>query len=305
MCLSCIAPAAMVAGGVEPEVFTSRPPEPGWLGGEPVGGLITWTGCAGFVLEVDGTRICFDPYASNPGLVDLLLRPARPNTELLERTFGAVSAIFVGHTHFDHALDVAPLAKANPGSVVHGSATTVEICRRQGLGEGQLCEVADGFRVTIGPFSVEAIGSQHGIVPIAGRVDVIELSGTGLPRTPFRWPRGDVFAYRVEVAGRAMHIQTSAGIVDGPLSRQRPVDLLIACLAARQGTPRYFERLGERLRPKVLVPCHHDNFLRPLDAPPRPLPRLDWPDFLDDAERLEGAYGTRLVRLPRGVPVAF
>jgi hypothetical protein len=50
---------------------------------------------------------------------------------------------------------------------------------------------------------------------------------------------------------------------------------------------------------------HHDNFLRPLAAPPRPVARLDWPDFLADAARLHQQYGTRLVRLPRGVPVPF
>ena len=52
-----------------------------------------------------------------------MLRPARSDTDLVRRTFGTVSAAFVGHTHFDHAMDVAALARANPGAVVHGSAT--------------------------------------------------------------------------------------------------------------------------------------------------------------------------------------
>lgn len=305
MCLTCLTPAMMTSAVAEPDVFTTNAPAPGWAGGETLGGRITWTGCAGFVFEFEGTRICFDPYASNPGLLELLLRPARPDTELVERTFDAVSAVFVGHSHFDHAMDVAPLAKANSGCVVHGSDTTVELCRRQGVAEEQLQEVGDGSRVTIGPFTVEAIASAHGVVPIASRIDVIELHGDGLPRTAFRWPRGAVFAYRVEVAGRSFHLQTSAGIVDEPLERQAPADALIACLAARQGTPRYFERLGATLRPKVLVPCHHDNFTRPLSAAPRPVPQLDWPGFLGDVDSLREKYGTELVRLPRGVAATF
>lgn len=287
-----------------PEVFPASAPDPGWLDAG-LGGSITWTGCAGFVLEHDGTRLCFDPYASNPGPLHLLLQPARPDVDLVNDTFGAVDGIFVGHTHFDHAMDVAPLARANPGAVVHGSRTTVEICRRQGLADDQLQVVEDGFSTTIGPFTVTAVASRHGIVPVASRIDVIELQGSGLPRTTFRWPRGDVFAYRVEFAGHSIHVQTSAGIEDAALQRQQPADVLIACLAARHGTPRYFERLGEQLRPKVLIPCHHDNFTKPLSAPPRPVPQLDWPGFLSDLDRLHTEHATRLVQLPRGVPVPF
>ncbi|MBC6448095.1 MBL fold metallo-hydrolase [Actinokineospora xionganensis] len=301
MCLTCVLP--LMVSGPAP-VFPTSAPEPGWLK-DKLGGSITWTGCAGFVLEVGGERICFDPYASNPGLRDTLFRPARPDHALVERTFGKVSGIFVGHTHFDHAMDVAPLAKANPGCVVHASPTTTEICRRQGVPDDQLHPVEDGERVTIGPFTVEAIASRHGTVPIASRIDVIELRGEGMPKTVFRWPRGQVFAYRVEVGGLSLHLQTSAGIEDSPLARQAPVDVLIACLAARQGTEGYFRRLGERLCPKVIIPCHHDNFFRPLSEPPRPVARLDWPGFLDDVARLADAYGTRLVQLPRGAAVAI
>ena len=51
---------------------------------------------------------------------------------------------------------------------------------------------------------------------------------------------------------------------DIPFARQEPVDVVIACLAARQGTPDYLARLGRQLRPKVFIPCHHDNFLKPV-----------------------------------------
>lgn len=305
MCLTCVTPALTLHEGAQPEIFPEEAPAGGLFDDHRVGGRLTWTGCAGFLLEFEGCRIAFDPFVSNPRPLELLTRPAKPKVSLVRRTFGAVSAVFVGHTHFDHAMDVPVLAKDNPHTVVHGSATTAELCRRLGVPAHQVRPVADGERVTTGPFTVEAIGSRHGIVPIAGRVDVVDLKPDGVPRTAFRWPRGDVFAYRVEVAGRSFHLQTSAGIEDEPLRRQPPADVLVACLAARQGTPRYLERLGAQLRPKVLVPCHHDNFLRPISEPVRPVPRLDWPEFLGDVATLNSAYGTRLVRLPRGVPVEW
>lgn len=304
MCLACLTPM-LAAPAAAPEVFPTTAPEPGWLADEPLGGSITWTGCAGIILEFAGTRICFDPFVTNPGFRDAFFRPARPDAERVRTTFGGVSAAFIGHTHWDHAMDVATIAKANDSTVVHGSATTTEICRRQGVGEAQLHTVSDGETVTVGPFTVEAVASRHGIVPIASKIDVIELRGRGMPRTPFRWPRGQVFSYRVSFAGKTFYVHTSAGFEDEPFARQEPVDVLIACLAARQGTPNYLQRLGEQLRPRVFIPCHHDNFLKPIDAPPQPVPRLEWPAFLADLAELEQRHGTQLVQLARGVPVGF
>ncbi|KAA0024621.1 MBL fold metallo-hydrolase [Antrihabitans cavernicola] len=304
MCLTCLGSAMMATPGIAaPEIFPDHAPAPRWLGDNAPTGSITWTGCAGLVFDVDGQRICFDPFVSNPGVVDTFARPARSDERRVRAAFGDVAAAFVGHTHWDHAMDVATVAA--DGADIYGSATTVEVCRRQGVAESQLHTVRDGSRVTVGPFTVDAIASRHGLVPIANKIDVIELRGKGLPRSPFRWPRGDVFAYRLEVGGTSVHIQTSAGIEDAPLQRQQPVDILFACLAARQGTPDYFDRLAATLQPRVLIPCHHDNFLVSQDKPPRPVARLDWPAFLDVAARLQRRYGTRLVQLPRGVAVAF
>ena len=304
MCLTCLGTAMMApAPADEANVFPSTAPAPGWLGIDVPGGTITWTGVAGFLFDIDGIRIAVDPFVSNPGPVATFARPAKPDVARVHRAFDGVSAAFVSHTHWDHAMDVATVATR--GADVYGSATTTEICRRQGTPDEQLHTVADGSRTTVGPFTVETVASRHGIIPIAHRIEVTELRSDGMPRTPFRWPRGDVFAFRVEFAGVSVHIHGSAGIEDGPLERQQPADVLIACLAARQGTPDYFDRLAETLRPKVLIPCHHDNFLVSQDKPPRPVARLDWPGFQRDAERLASRYGTRLVQLPRGVATSF
>ena len=307
MCLACLTGPMMVApiASARPEIFPAQAPAPGWLGPDALGATITWTGCAGIVLDYEGTKICFDPFVSNPGVVDALLRPAKSKSDLVQRAFGGVAAAFVGHTHWDHAMDVAEIARGNPDAVVYGSETTTEICRRQGVSERQVHTVVDRETRTIGPFTVEAVASQHGIVPIANKIDVLELRGTGMPRSPFRWPRGQVFSYRVAFGGRTFYLHTSAGFEDEPFARQQPVDVVIACLAARQGTPDYIARLGRQLQPKVIIPCHHDNFLKPVDDKPQPVPRLEWPVFLEDCLELTSKYGTRLVQLPRGRTVEF
>jgi L-ascorbate metabolism protein UlaG (beta-lactamase superfamily) len=184
---------------------------------------------------------------------------------------------------------------------VIGGGVAVDLARRLGAAPG-CCEVArDGARFEVGPFTVEAVASRHGRVPLLRHVDRFSLPATGVPRTPFRYPRGEVFAWRVEVAGSAIHVQGSAGIDDHALARQERADVLVACVAARGGTPKYLERLGERLQPRVLVPCHHDDFFRPLSEPPRPLRAIHWGALLSEAAGLERAHGTRFWPPPRGV----
>jgi L-ascorbate metabolism protein UlaG (beta-lactamase superfamily) len=281
-------------------------PEPFPLAGVDALGLtVTWTGVAGFVLERAGTRIAFDPYASRPGLLATLVRRPRPDRAAVARHFAGLDAAFVGHAHFDHALDVAAVAEASPRARIVGGRVVTGLARRLGVADGRLTTAVDALRVTVGPFTVEAVAAEHGVVPLVRLVDRIELPEAGLPWTPFRYPRGEVFGWRVEVGGRALFLLGSAGLNDAALFRQAPVDVLVACLAARTGTPRYLERLGERLCPRVLVPCHHDDFFRPLAEPPRPIPTLRWDAFRSEAAALEKAHGTRLFRPARLVPEAW
>src|SRR3954449_5205520 len=82
--------------------------------GLPVGLELEWLGVAGYRLTYEGVTLFVDPYVSRVPLRALLTRrPALPDAERLERYVhapGEVAGIVVGHTHFDHAVDVPALA---------------------------------------------------------------------------------------------------------------------------------------------------------------------------------------------------
>jgi L-ascorbate metabolism protein UlaG (beta-lactamase superfamily) len=266
--------------------------------GPPV--TLTWTGAASFLLEVEGTRVALDPFVTRPGLLEALLEPADSDAAVVDRWFPDIDAVFVGHAHYDHLMDVPTVARPGTRAVVHGSGTAIELCRRAGVPGERLEVVRDGEPVQVGPVRVTPVAIQHGMLPLIRRLTPPHEPARGLPRTAGRWPCGDVFAYRVEVGGLSLHVQGSAGIDQAALDRQPPVDVLVVCLAGRQGTRRFLDRLGTALRPRVLVPCHHDLLTRPLDVPPRPLPLLDWPGFVADARRLRAEHGTLLQRVAFG-----
>ena len=259
-----------------------------------IGGSFMWTGVAGVVLEIGDTRLAFDPFVSRPPLLEVLFAAPLVDGTLVARHFQGTDAVFVGHTHYDHAMDLPAVVAASPRTKIHGSRTTLKLARRLGIPEANLVEIEDGGRYTIGDVQVEAVRIEHGTVPLVRFVDRIEMPKKGVPTTPFRYPRGEVFAFRVEGGGTTWHIQGSAGIDEVALRRQRPVDILLACLAARHGTKRYLERLGARMKPRVLVPIHHDDFFRPLREPAVAVHGLGWPGFLRDADQLAARYETRL-----------
>ncbi len=293
----CIACALVPAPDASTPFPTSRSPLA--LPQGAAGGHLTWTGVAGVLLEWGGARLAFDPFVSRPPLLEVLFAAPLVDRTLVAHHFRDVDAVFVGHTHYDHAMDLPAVVAASPKARIHGSRTTVELARRLGIPEANLVELRDGERYDIAGTQVEAVRIEHGKVPLVRHVDRIEMPRRGVPPTPFRYPRGEVFAFRVKAEGTTWYVQGSAGIDEAALRRQRPVDVLLACLAARQGTPRYLERLGERLRPRVLVPIHHDDFFRPLDAEPRPIAGLGWGAFRRDAARLAERYETRLWCPPR------
>jgi L-ascorbate metabolism protein UlaG (beta-lactamase superfamily) len=304
MCVLCaIAALRPHESGADPFPAASPPIARGDRA--PIGVSATWTGVAGLVLECEGVRIAFDPFVSRPSLAATLLRRPALDRGAVARAFAGLDAVFVGHAHFDHAMDLPAVADVSPRARFHGGPTAMEIARRGGVPASRLVACEDRAVAQAGPFRVEAVRSAHGVVPLVRLVDRAGPPRRGLPRTPFRYPRGEVLAWRVTVRGRAIHVQGSAGIDDEALARQEPVDVLAACVAARAGTPRYLARLGERLAPSVLLPLHHDDFFRSLDEPPRPIATLRWASFLEEAEALRRAHGTALALPVRGRALAL
>jgi len=260
---------------------------------------------AGFRLEWGGTAVAFDPFVTRPRILGVVFGSPRIRADLVRERFRDLHAVFVGHAHYDHAMDLPAVAEASPRAVIHGGPVVVELCERLGIDAGRLRVVEPGDRVEIRGIRVTAAAAAHGKLPFGRLFDSHSLRGERAPATPLRYPQGEVLGYRVTAGGRSFYIQGSAGLDEAGLDTLEPVDALIACLALRHDTPDFLRRLGARLRPRVLIPCHHDDLFRPLAAPPRGVYRLAWGDFLAEARDLEAEHGTRLWCPPRDAPASW
>src|SRR6266852_6171423 len=78
---------------------------------------LQWLGTAGYRLTFEGRSLLIDPYLTRVSLGAVLRRiPAPADASLHARYIslapGTVEGILVGHTHFDHAIDVPELTQS-------------------------------------------------------------------------------------------------------------------------------------------------------------------------------------------------
>jgi L-ascorbate metabolism protein UlaG (beta-lactamase superfamily) len=106
---------------------------------------------------------------------------------------------------------------------------------------------------------------------------------------------GGALVYVVRVNGFTVVHVSSANLPEDPsiLSRAVPegADLLLASIAIRDGTPGYARTLITELRPRVIIPHHHDPLFGALDDP---LPEAAVHDAQSFVREAEGS----VVRLP-------
>ncbi|MFH1537830.1 MAG: MBL fold metallo-hydrolase [bacterium] len=244
---------------------------------------VEWAGTAGFRLTYGNNILLIDPFVSRPGLFRMLFLRLYTNEKLCAELFPRADHIFVGHSHYDHLMDVPAVAQRT-GATVHGSASTAAVCRGAGLPGEQIHVVAPGDVAECGPVGVKFFQSLHGRA-ILGRVPMPgEI--TGEPKPPLRstqYRLGTVFGFLVEAGGfRVFHL-SSAEVVDEEIEKVGSVDLLLLCLAGRKHTEDYLGRTAGRLKPRFLVPHHYDSFFRPIDRDMRLVPGVGMEEFISGA----------------------
>ena len=274
--------------------------DPAWFADEPrpstdCGLAIQWLGTAGFRVLAAGHHFWLDPHLSRHSLGDLAFGKIDPRLDQIAADVDAADAVAVGHSHFDHALD-APAIAARSGARVYGSSDTLNWCRGYGVPESQLVELhGQGESFRQGPFELKAILSAHspilaGRVPLPGRIDSI-LRG---PARYTRWRVGLTFGLHLNTAAGSVYHLGSANLVEAELSGIT-ADILLCCTVGRQSVPDFTRRAVAALQPKLVIPCHWDQFWRPIDAATRQIPGNDLAGFLREVAACPTAPQVRVL----------
>lgn len=215
---------------------------------------VWWLGQSGFLLGHEGEFLLFDPYLSD-SLTQKYAATDKPHVRMTARVIDPARLDFVrvvttSHNHTDHldAETLRPLLAAAPAATLVGAAANRGFIEER-LGavvQGRLVTLADGGRVTVGPFSITAVPAAHEELRP-------EFAGFVVGVGPFRiYHSGDTVLY--------------PGIVD----RLRPfaVDLALLPINGRAPERRVAgnldgpeaAQLAHDIGARWVVPCHYEMF---------------------------------------------
>lgn len=251
---------------------------------------VRWTGAAGLEFTHGEQVILIDPYVSRPAKTEAFFKRVRPKVDAVKRYIqgltGKLSAIIVGHTHFDHALDIPVFATHFNGPLVGNSSLDALMAMHGMPGRVTVCKGRERVQLP-GGATVTMIPSVHGLVAF-GRIPYPgEINPAGrLPLKGSEYRHGTVLMPKLELDGKVFMHTGSANFIESELDGHS-CDVLFMCVPGWKKVPGYTDRLLQIVKPKLIVPFHYDDFFAPIspNVKVRTLPLQDVAGFLKRISR--------------------
>lgn len=225
---------------------------------------VRWLGTAAFEIRTAETSILIDPHFSRHNVWQLLAGPLTPDMARIEKHLPKADAVFIGHSHHDHMVDAPAIAK-KLDVPLYGSEDTSRVALGAGLPARLVKTLQGGERVRVGDLTIEAVPSEHSDIItnwlVAGRI----APDAKPPMRFTQYKHGPVFTFVVHWRGRTVYHFGSAEMIE-PVMKGRKADVAMICLSGWKDNRPIFGRIAGALAPSVVVPMHHDDFFRPLEA---------------------------------------
>jgi L-ascorbate metabolism protein UlaG (beta-lactamase superfamily) len=220
-----------------------------------------WLGVGGFEWQTQGYSLLLDPVLTRPSIWQVLTGRLEPRANLLERYIQEVGAIIVSHAHYDHLMD-APYLAIRTGAPIYGSHNTIELSRIHEVPDDQLCMVTQDASFRVGPFQISLLPGEHVPLPGISSGPLADNLRPPLRAQEFRMDRCD--SSLVEFNGDRWLVWHSVETENAPQA-----DILVV---GPEGSKDFFRKLCSRVRPKLLIPIHWENFFRSVESPLKQLP---------------------------------
>ena len=231
-----------------------------------------WLGVATLLLDDGETQIMTDGFISRPSFFDVVLeRPIAPDLSAIKSAIEThdikrLAAVMPLHSHFDHALDSADIARFT-GADVLGSPSTANIARSSLIDPASIKIIKMGESYSYGKFEITFFESRH--APLGSNTKI-----SGEVRAPFQipapytaWKQGACYSIHIKHPDGSVLVQGSAGFIPGQLDGLQADVVFLGVGGFGQLDSAYiFDYVGETVhavQASRTYIIHHDDFFAP------------------------------------------
>ncbi|AFM19389.1 hypothetical protein Mycch_4688 [Mycolicibacterium chubuense NBB4] len=238
---------------------------------------VAWAGVTTLLVDDGDSTVMTDGFFSRPGLLTVAARPLQSSLPRIESALARLGvdrldAVTPVHTHFDHAMDSAVVARLTGARLV-GGTSAANIGRGHGL--DRIDVAVPGTPVTAGNFDITLIEGHHcppDRFPGAITVPVPPQARASAYRCGEAW---STLVHHRPTDQRLL-IVGSAGFVPGALAGRRADVVYLGVgqlgLQPTRYLRQYWQETVRAVGARRVVLIHWDDFFRPLDKPLRALP---------------------------------
>lgn len=234
-------------------------------------------GTTTILLDDGKTRILSDGFFSRPSIWRLLTSQIPPDEILIDNALSRaevtrLDAIFVAHSHHDHAMDTAVVARKT-GAIVFGSESTRNIALGDGLPPERFKVFEDTKTYALGDFTMTVFQTPHSPgVAYPGTID----RPLSLPASVSDYREGGNYSFLLQHGSTSILLVASGNFTPNKFKgvRADTVFLGIGGLGkqSEEFVSDYWREVVRAVGAKVVIPVHWDDFTRSLDEPLRPMP---------------------------------
>ncbi|MEB2302352.1 MBL fold metallo-hydrolase [Lysinibacillus xylanilyticus] len=243
---------------------------------------VTFLGTSSLLFDDGNTQLMIDGFISRPPLLKMLpFSNVKTDTNTVNKVFNKIGidnnklqGLFIAHTHYDHALDLAYIAKQT-GTHVYGSESAINIGLGNSINTKQMSIYEVNKAMQFGNFTVTVLQSKHSPTFDEGEKIKEPLKQ---PAKALDYHEDSSYDFLITHHHKTFFVKPSANYIEGALDGIR-ADVLflgIGVLGAQDQDFQnmYYEQTVQKVHPKLIIPIHWDDFNKPLTDTLEALPKF-------------------------------
>ncbi|MBE5107464.1 MBL fold metallo-hydrolase [Bacillus thuringiensis] len=229
---------------------------------------VTFLGTSSLLFDDGNTQLMIDGFISRPSLPKVVFSNLKTDEDTVDKVLNRIGVdnnklkgLFIAHTHYDHAFDLAYIAKRT-GTYIYGSESTMNVGLGGGINKKQMSVYEINKAMQFGDFTV--LPSKH--LPTFDEGEKV-TKPLKQPAKAIDYHEDSSYDFLITHNNKAFLVK-SANYIEGALDDIR-ADVLflgIGGLGKQESTflNTSYEQTVKKVQPKLVIPIHWDNFTKPL-----------------------------------------